>query len=95
MFTKDQLTVVVMTLFVWGFAGALFGALFAGLYQVLQMLGLIGWQPLIAAAALAAMTTSAFYSAMPVALVGAIRVGPVVGGLNVKLRISLQTSEAP
>ncbi|MBK1693865.1 spermidine synthase [Chromatium weissei] len=72
MFTKDQLTTVVMTLFVWGFAGALFGALFAGLYQVLQMLGFIGWQPLIAAAALAAMTTSAFYSAMPVALVGAM-----------------------
>ncbi|PQJ96122.1 spermidine synthase [Chromatium okenii] len=72
MFTKDQLTAVVMTLFVWGFAGALFGALFAGLYQVLQLLGFSVWQPLIIAAALAAMTTSAFYSAMPVALVGAM-----------------------
>lgn len=72
MFTKDQLTAVVMTLFVWGFAGALFGALFAGLYQVLQLLGLNGWQSLVVAAATAAMTTSAFYSAMPVALVGAM-----------------------
>ncbi|MBK5966325.1 spermidine synthase [Thiocystis minor] len=72
MLTKDQFAVIVMTLFVWGFAGALFGALFAGLYQVLQVLGLIGWQPLIVAAAAAAMTTSAFYSAMPVALVGAM-----------------------
>lgn len=72
MLTKDQFTVIIMTLFVWGFAGALFGALFAGLYQVLQLLGLAGWQPLIVAAAAAAMTTSAFYSAMPVALVGAM-----------------------
>lgn len=71
MLTKDQFTAIVMTLFVWGFAGALFGALFAGLYQVLGVLGLSGWQPLVIAAAAAAMTTSAFYSAMPVALVGA------------------------
>ncbi len=61
-----------MALLVWGFAGALFGALFAGLYQILGVLGLTGWQPLIAAAAAAAMTTSAFYSAMPVALVGSM-----------------------
>ena len=72
MLTKDQFAAVVMTLFVWGFAGALFGALFAGLHQVLQVLGLSGWQPLIVAAAAAAMTTAAFYSAMPVALVGAM-----------------------
>ncbi len=72
MLTKEQFTAIVMTLFVWGFAGALFGALFAGLYQILQLLGLSGWQPLIVAAAAAAMTTSAFYSAMPVALVGAM-----------------------
>lgn len=72
MLTKDKFTVVVMTIFVWGFAGALFGALFSGLYQVMQVLGLSGWQPLIVAAAAAAMTTSAFYSAMPVALVGAM-----------------------
>lgn len=72
MLTKDQFTAIVMALFVWGFAGALFGALFAGLYQVLEILGLTGWQPLVIAAAAAAMTTSAFYSAMPVALVGAM-----------------------
>ncbi|WP_295405547.1 spermidine synthase [uncultured Thiocystis sp.] len=72
MLTKDQFAAIVMILFMWGFAGALFGALFAGLYQVLQVLGLTGWQPLIMAAAAAAMTTSAFYSAMPVALVGAM-----------------------
>ncbi|NEX21572.1 spermidine synthase, partial [Thiorhodococcus mannitoliphagus] len=72
MLTKDQFTAIVMALVVWGFAGALFGALFAGLYQVLVVLGLTGWQPLVIAAAAAAMTTSAFYSAMPVALVGAM-----------------------
>ncbi|NEV62727.1 spermidine synthase [Thiorhodococcus minor] len=72
MLTKDQFTAIVMALVVWGFAGALFGALFAGLYQVLVVLGLTGWEPLVIAAAAAAMTTSAFYSAMPVALVGAM-----------------------
>jgi hypothetical protein len=63
---------VVLTLFVWGFAGALFGSLFAALYGVLQAMGLSGWEPLVIGAAAAAMTTSAFYSAMPVALVGAM-----------------------
>ncbi|EXJ13825.1 hypothetical protein [Imhoffiella purpurea] len=72
MLTKDQFATIVMTIFVWGFAGALFGALFAALYQVLGLLGLSGWHPLVIAAAAAAMTTSAFYSAMPVALVGAM-----------------------
>lgn len=62
---------VVLILFVWGLAGALFGSLFAGLYQVLRVVGLQDWQPLVVGAAAAAMTTSAFYSAMPVALVGA------------------------
>ena len=61
-----------MALFVWGLAGALFGSLFAGLHQVLQVVGLEGWRPLVVGAAAAAMTTSAFYSAMPVALVGAM-----------------------
>ena len=70
--SKDQFTAIVMALFVWGFAGALFGALFAGLYQILGMLGLSGWQQPVIAAAAAAMTTSAFYSAMPVALVGSM-----------------------
>jgi hypothetical protein len=62
---------IVLILFVWGLAGGLFGSLFAGLHQVLQVVGLEGWQPLVVGAAAAAMTTSAFYSSMPVALVGA------------------------
>lgn len=62
----------VTTLFVWGFAGALFGAIFTGIYQVLVLAGLTGWQPLVIGAAAAAMTTSALYSAMPVALLGAM-----------------------
>jgi len=70
--SKDRFTAIVLALIVWGFAGALFGALFAGLHQILLVLGLTGWLPLVAAAAAAAMTTSAFYSAMPVALVGSI-----------------------
>ncbi len=72
MITKDQFTAIVMTLVVWGLAGAFFGALFAGLHQVLSSLGLTGWSPPVLAAAAAAMFTSAFYSAMPVALVGAM-----------------------
>ncbi len=72
MITKDQFTAIAMTLVVWGLAGGLFGALFAGLHQVLTALGLTAWQPPVAAAAAAAMTTSAFYSAMPVALTGAM-----------------------
>jgi len=70
--TKDRITAIVMTLFVWGFAGALFGAIFTGLYQVLLALGLMGWQALLVTTATAAVTTSAFYSAMPVALVGSM-----------------------
>nr|WP_296811032.1 spermidine synthase [Thiocapsa sp.] len=69
---KDKVASMITTLFIWGLAGALFGALFGGLYQVLAFLGLAGWQPLVIAAAAAAMTTSAFYSAMPVALMGAM-----------------------
>jgi hypothetical protein len=69
---KDKIASVITTLFIWGLAGALFGALFGGLYAVLVALGLAGWKPLLIAAAAAAMTTSAFYSAMPVALVGAM-----------------------
>lgn len=71
MLSRDRLTAIVMTLFVWSLAGALFGGLFVGLYEVLQVLGLSGWQPVVLGAVAAAMTTAAFYSAMPVALVGA------------------------
>jgi hypothetical protein len=70
--SKDRFTAIMLALLVWGFAGALFGALFAGLHQILLVLGLTGWLPLVVAAAAAAMTTSAFYSAMPVALVGSM-----------------------
>jgi len=69
---RARLFLLVLTLFVWGLAGALFGSLFAALYGVLGVVGLSGWQPLLVGAAAAAMTTSAFYSAMPVALVGAM-----------------------
>lgn len=72
MITKDRFTAVVMTLFVWGLAGGVFGALFAGLYQVLLAFGLNAWQAPMGAAAASAMTTSALYSAMPVALTGAM-----------------------
>jgi hypothetical protein len=95
MITKDQLTTTVMTLFVWGFAGALFGAIFAGLYQVLLALGLTGWQPLLVTTATAAMTTSAFYSAMPVALVGSMAgvlasIGYlIVAGHNIQLPLMM------
>jgi len=71
MITRDKFTAIVMTLFVWGLSGALFGALFAGLFQTFVVAGFSDWQPLVLAAATAAMTTSALYSAMPVALVGA------------------------
>lgn len=72
MSVRARAGVVLLTLVVWGFAGALFGSLFTGIYGVLQVMGLSGWQPLVVGAAAAAMTTSAFYSAMPVALVGAM-----------------------
>ena len=72
MIKKDQLATITMILLVWGLAGTLFGALFTGLYQVLWALGLPAWQTLTIATAVAAVTTSAFYSAMPIALVGAM-----------------------
>lgn len=68
--STDTIAVTLTTLLIWGFAGALFGALFTGLHQVLGLIGLSGWQPLVLGAAAAAMTTSAFYSAMPMALLG-------------------------
>ncbi|MGE5153961.1 MAG: spermidine synthase [Bdellovibrio bacteriovorus] len=61
-----------MTLIVWGLSGGVFGALFAGLYGILSTLGFGGWQPPLVATAAAAVTTTALYSAMPVALVGAM-----------------------
>lgn len=70
MLSRDRFTAIMTTLFVWGLAGALFGGLFIGLYQVLMVLGLSEWQAVMLASVAAAMTTVAFYSAMPVALVG-------------------------
>lgn len=71
MISRVRFTAVATTLVVWSLAGALFGGLFIGLYQVLTVLGLTGWQPVLVGSSAAAMTTAAFYSAMPVALVGA------------------------
>jgi hypothetical protein len=68
---KERVVAIVVTLVVWSLAGALFGGLFIGLFEVLVILGLSGWQPLVAGAVAAAVTTAAFYSAMPLALVGA------------------------
>ncbi|MCF8004956.1 spermidine synthase [Lamprobacter modestohalophilus] len=68
---RDRFFAIAVSLLVWCLAGALFGGLFIGLYEVLVLLGLSGWQPLVVGAVTAAMTTAAFYSAMPLALVGA------------------------
>lgn len=68
---KDRFFAIIVSLMVWTLAGALFGGLFIGLHEVLVLLGLTGWQPLVVGAVTAAMTTAAFYSAMPLALVGA------------------------
>lgn len=89
---QAQLAAVPLILIVWGLAGAMFGALFAGLYQVLWLLELPGWQVLLAATAIAAMTTSAFYSAMPIALAGTMAgvlssiLYLMLAGQNVELR---------
>jgi hypothetical protein len=69
---KDKPAAILLILFVWGLAGALFGSLFAALHELLIVLGLSGWEPVLAGSAIAAVATSAFYSAMPVALVGAM-----------------------
>jgi hypothetical protein len=69
---KNKVAAVSVTAVVWALAGGLFGAIFTGLYQVLLALGLEGWHPLVVGGAIAAMTTSAFYGSMPVALIGAM-----------------------
>lgn len=69
---QNKIAAVSITAIVWALAGGLFGAIFNGLYQVLIALGLSGWQPLVGGAAIAAMTTSAFYGSMPVALIGSM-----------------------
>ena len=69
---NDKAAAIMLTLFVWGLAGALFGSLFAALYELSILLGLGGWKSILVGTAIAAVTTTAFYSAMPVALVGAM-----------------------
>ena len=69
---KNKVAAISITAVVWALAGGLFGAIFIGLHQVLLSLGLQGWQPLVVGGAIAAMTTSAFYGSMPVALIGAM-----------------------
>ncbi|MBN2887074.1 MAG: spermidine synthase [Chromatiaceae bacterium] len=69
---KDKWPAIVMALVIWGFAGGLFGALFAALQALLAVLGFSASTPFWMAVVVAAMTTSAFYSAMPVALVGSM-----------------------
>jgi hypothetical protein len=64
-------TAIALTVLVWGLAGAVFGALFIALFQILALLGMEDWQTLITASVAAAMTTVAFYSSMQVAMVGA------------------------
>lgn len=93
MISKDRFTAIVMTLVVWGLSGGLFGALFAGLYGILPTLGLGGWQAPVVGVAAAAVTTTAFYSAMPVALTGAMAgvlasIGALIlGGPNLALPV--------
>ncbi len=69
--SHDRPTAIALTVLVWGLAGAIFGALFIALYQILTLLTLGAWQTLIIASLAAAMTTVAFYSSMQVAMVGA------------------------
>jgi hypothetical protein len=69
---KNKVAAVSITAIVWALAGGIFGAIFSGLHQILLALGLHGWQPLVVGGAIAAMTTSAFYGSMPVALIGAM-----------------------
>jgi hypothetical protein len=80
MLSKERFTAIITTLFVWSLAGALFGGLFIGLYEVLKVLALGPHQAVVVAAVAAAMTTAAFYSAMPVALMGAM--AGVVGSIG-------------
>lgn len=70
MITKDRLTAVALTVLEWALAGGLCGALFAGLQPVMVGFGFQPMPALLAASAAAAMATAAFYSAMPVALIG-------------------------
>lgn len=69
---NDQSAAIVVTLFVWGLAGALFGGLFAGLYGLLVLNDMAAWEAVMLGTLIAAVTTTAFYSSMPVALAGSM-----------------------
>jgi hypothetical protein len=69
---NDKPAAVIMTLLVWGLAGALFGGLFAALYGLLLLSELAAWQAVLFGTLIAAVTTTAFYSSMPVALAGSM-----------------------
>ena len=58
MLSKERITAIVTTLFVWSLAGALFGGLFIGLFEVLKVLSLGSWQAVVVAAVSAGMTTA-------------------------------------
>ncbi len=71
MLSRERLAAVVLTIFVWGLAGAVFGALFVALFHLLALVGVTGWKALMVGATVSAVTTVAFYSTMIVAMVGA------------------------
>ncbi len=63
---------VIMTFLVWSLAGALFGGLFAALYGLLLLSELSPWLAVLLGTLIAAVTTTAFYSSMPLALAGSM-----------------------
>jgi len=89
---REPLAETALILLVWSLAGALFGALFLALEEMLRNLGFSGWQPIVFGACAAGMTTSAFYSAMSVALIGS---GAGVLGSIAYLIVAGQTIELP
>ena len=57
---KNTGSAIVLVLFVWGLAGALFGSLFAGLHQVLQVVGLEEISMFVLAAGVVALVGGLF-----------------------------------
>lgn len=69
---NERPAAVLVTLLVWGLSGALFGGLFAALYGLLTLSALSPWLAVLCGTLIAAVTTTAFYSSMPVALAGSM-----------------------
>jgi len=67
---KEKGGLLVLRALIWSLAGALFGALFAGLHGVFRYLELSQGAALLAATAASGMVTAAFYGAMKVGLLG-------------------------